>query len=170
VTAWRFREARLQLFTSVGDCARLLRVSERTIRGWESGATRIPYASYKLLRVLKGGRYLAHPHWRGYVIRGPELFTPEGHRLKAGELGWLSLLVRRAHAFGELMAAQRVSQVAGTRDICPSAAGGEAVRAVGLSLYSTSDMWGADKGRFSGSAVVAANGEIGSGVDRRGVA
>jgi hypothetical protein len=107
VTAWRFREARLQLFTSVEDCARLLHVSERTIRGWESGATRIPYASYKLLRVLKGGRYLAHPSWRDYVIRGDVLFTPEGHRFQAGELAWWSLLVRQAHAFAQLMAAQR---------------------------------------------------------------
>lgn len=84
-------------------CADLLRVSERTLRGWESGATRIPYAAYKLLRVLKGGRYLAHPIWKDFVIRGDTLITPEGHPFHAGDLGWWSLLVRQARAFRELL-------------------------------------------------------------------
>lgn len=82
-------------------CADLLRVSERTIRGWESGETRIPYAAYKLLRVLKGGRYLAHPIWKDFVVQGDVLVTPEGHRFQAGQLAWWSLLVRQARAFGE---------------------------------------------------------------------
>ena len=102
-TAWRFREARLQVGMGVLACADLLRVSERTIRGWESGATRIPYAAYKLLRVLKGGRYLAHPIWKDFIVQGDTLVTPEGHRFQAGQLAWWSLLVRQARAFGELL-------------------------------------------------------------------
>ena len=90
--------------------ADLLQISERTVRGWESGATRIPYAAFKLLRVLKGGRLLEHPHWAHFVVRGPVLFTPEGHALQAGDLGWLSLLVRRARAFGELLATRNAEE------------------------------------------------------------
>ena len=81
----------------------MLRVSTRTIRGWESGATRIPYAAYKLMRVLRGGRYLAHSNWDHFHVRGAVLSTPEGHELPAGDLAWLSLLVRRARAFSGLL-------------------------------------------------------------------
>lgn len=102
VCAWRFREARLTAGMGVGACADLLRVSERTIRNWEAGAVRIPYASYKLLRVLRGGRYLADPIWRDYRVVRETLITPEGHRFHAGDLAWWSLLIRRARAFSDL--------------------------------------------------------------------
>ena len=69
----------------VDACADLLRVSDRTIRNWEAGAVRIPYAAYKLLRVLRGGRYLGHPVWRDYRVWGDTLYTPEGHHFQAGE-------------------------------------------------------------------------------------
>lgn len=92
---------------TVEDCRLLLRVSERTIRGWESGATRIPYAAYKLLRVLKGGRYLAHPYWHDFIVQGPTLITPEGRTLEAGDLSWWSLLVLQAQQWRNLFAEQR---------------------------------------------------------------
>jgi hypothetical protein len=127
-------------------CADLLRVSERTIRGWESGATRIPYAAYKLLRVLKGGRYLAHPGWKDFIVQGDTLVTPEGHRFQAGQLAWWSLLVRQARAFGERLRGQ------GDRVRAPSVAGGttrgsnntpaeasDSAPALGLVSSSTSD-------------------------------
>ena len=101
VPAWRFREARLSTGLSVVGCAALLRVSERTMRGWESGATRIPYTAYKLLRLLRGGRVLSHPDWKHFTVRGNVLISPEGHEFVAGDLGWLSLLVRRARAFAK---------------------------------------------------------------------
>lgn len=87
-----------------------MQISERTIRGWESGATRIPYAAFKLMRVLKGGRLLEHPNWQHFHVRGSTLWTPEGHALEAGDLAWLSLLVRRARAFGELLAIDRTTR------------------------------------------------------------
>ena len=88
----------MQVGIGVLTCADLLRVSERSIRGWESGETRIPYAAYKLLRVLKSGRYLAHSSWKDYGVQGDVLFTPEGHRFQAGELAWW--LLRRADKAG----------------------------------------------------------------------
>jgi|SRR5690349_5856298 len=116
VPAWRFREARLSTGMGVSRCADLLRVSDRTIRNWESGSVRIPYAAYKLVRVLRGGRYLADPIWRDYRVYGEVLITPEGHRFHAGDLAWWSLLVRRARAFGELSAARRGEAGSGLPD------------------------------------------------------
>ena len=90
----------------VPACADLLRVSERSIRGWESGATRIPYAAFKLLRLLRGGKVLGS-QWRDFYIRGDRLVTPEGHTFHFGELAWHSLLVRQARMFRELVRAQK---------------------------------------------------------------
>jgi hypothetical protein len=116
-------------------CADLLRVSERTIRGWESGATRIPYAAYKLLRLLKGGKVLG-PAWRDFFIRGNVLVTPEGHRFEAGELGWLSLLVLRARAFTD----RRHDRITASGDGLPARPTDSATApALGLVSYSTSE-------------------------------
>lgn len=77
------------------------------MRNWESGAVRIPYAAYKLMRVLKGGKILG-PEWRDFYVWRGVLHTPEGHRFEAGELSWWSLLVRRARAFSDLLAVQEL--------------------------------------------------------------
>lgn len=106
IPAWRFREARMGFGLGVIECADLLRVSERTVRGWESGGTRIPYAAYKLMRLLKSGKVLG-PEWRDFFVYRNVLITPEGHQFEAGDLAWWSLLVRRAKAFGELLRAGR---------------------------------------------------------------
>lgn len=104
--AWRFREARLQCCLSVDGCADLLQISARTVRNWEAGAVRIPYAAYKLMRVMRGGKLLGPP-WRNFYIRGNRLVTPEGHSFEAGELSWWSLLVRQAREFQRIMRDRR---------------------------------------------------------------
>lgn len=110
VTAERFREARLSCFLTVEGCAELLRVSVRTIQNWESGAARPPYAAYKLMRVLRGGKVLG-PEWRGFTIRADRLNTPEGHTFEAGDLAWWSLLVRQAREFRHVRRALREAQL-----------------------------------------------------------
>ena len=45
------------------------------------------------------------------------LATPEGHELHAGDIAWLTLLVRRAKAFGELMSHRR-GHVPAERSVC----------------------------------------------------
>lgn len=105
VSAWRFREARLQCGLGVDACADLLRISDRTVRNWESGAVRIPYAAYKLMRILRGGKLLG-PEWRNFFVRGSTLVTPEGRRLECTELGWWSLLVLQAQQWRNLFAEQ----------------------------------------------------------------
>lgn len=131
---WRFRDTRLSLGLGVEACADLLRVSERTIRHWESGATRIPYAAYKLMRVLRGGKVLG-PEWRGFNVFRGVLVTPEGHRFEAAELSWWSLLVRRARAFSEIALARQ-----GGRAQVPAAA----PAAAGTGLVSLFDKGNAD--------------------------
>lgn len=101
IPAHRFREARLAAGMGLVACAELLRISERTIRNWETGQSRIPFPAYKLLRLLKGGKVLGS-QWRDFYVYGDTLVTPEGHRFHFSELAWWSLLVRRAHAFTEL--------------------------------------------------------------------
>jgi transcriptional regulator with XRE-family HTH domain len=118
--AQRFRADRLDFGLTVQACAKLLRVSVRTVQNWESGTYRIPHAPYKLMRILRGGKYLG-PEWRDYFVRGDTMTTPEGHNFRAGDLAWWSLLVRQAHEFQRIMRERRAEAAAGRE-----AAGGSA--------------------------------------------
>lgn len=100
MASWKFREARLQCCLSVEGCAKLLRISERTVRNWEAGAVRIPYAAFKLMRVMRGGKLLGSD-WTGFRVHGDTLITPEGRSFHFSELAWWSLLCRMARAYAE---------------------------------------------------------------------
>ncbi len=127
--ASRFRDTRFTCNLTVPAAAQLLRVSERTIHNWESGAARVPYAAYRLLRIVRGGEFV-HPSWKGWAVRGDTLWSPEGHGFRAADSSWWSLLIRQAREFRNLLIERQKSQV---RD------GGEAAAALGLSLLSISD-------------------------------
>ena len=78
VEASRFRDTRFTCNLSVPAAAQLLRVSERTIHNWESGAARcrpVPYAAYRLLRIVRGGEFV-HPSWKGWSVRGDTRCSP----------------------------------------------------------------------------------------------
>lgn len=110
-----FRDARHELRLTLSQCAALLRVSVRTLRNWESGQVRIPYAAFKLMRVLRGGKYLG-PHWKDFYVRGDRLVTPEGHEFHAGDLSWLSLCVRQAEMYRTLSRQQRQGRQVATAE------------------------------------------------------
>lgn len=95
------RDLRARMGWTVEDVARELAVSARGVRLWESGKRRIPYASFRLLRLMAGSQ-LPWPEWRGFWVRGGTLYSPEGHQFAAADLTWLSLLCRRARMFHEL--------------------------------------------------------------------
>jgi hypothetical protein len=80
-----------------------LGVTPRTVSFWEAGRTRIPYAAFRLLRVMLGGE-LPGParEWEGFFIRGDRLYSPENHGFTAADLSWLSLTFRRSEAFNSL--------------------------------------------------------------------
>ena len=87
----RFRRIRNTSSLTQEDVADHLGVTVRTVKNWERGAVLIPYAAFRLLRVLSGYKLPGAP-WRGYTLRGDTLWTPEGKPLYAWEMKWLSLV------------------------------------------------------------------------------
>lgn len=85
---------------------KLLHVTPRTVRYWFAGKTAVPYASYKLLRIL--ARYeLPGAAWAGWHMHSGKLWSPEGHGFEPHDSNWWSLLVRKAALFTELYSRNR---------------------------------------------------------------
>lgn len=102
--------------------AKMLHVSLRTLHNWETGKVRIPYAAYKLIRLFNSYE-IFHPIWKDWRIVGSRLITPEGHALEAGNFHWLSLMARRADAFGktnQLLMAKRKADCQSVMATAPS--------------------------------------------------
>src|SRR5512140_1033776 len=85
----RFSGQRRAALLSPKACSDLLGVSPRTILNWEKGRAAIPYAAFKLLRILTGGE-LPGAEWRGFWLKGSKLWTPEGKAYDAAELAYIS--------------------------------------------------------------------------------
>ena len=99
----RLRSMYLNLGMQRADVAKFLQVSERTIHNWESGRHIIPFAVYKLLRLLNG-MDLPGATWEGWRFSAGKLWSPEGHGFTGKDGSWWSLLVRRAAMFDKLFA------------------------------------------------------------------
>ncbi|UUZ70719.1 VC1465 family Xer recombination activation factor [Polaromonas sp. P1(28)-8] len=80
------------------EAAKLLHVSLRTLQNWLSGRHEVPYAAYKLVRLL---RYMELPGkaWQGWYFSAGCLVTPEGRTISGTDGSWWSLLVRQARCF-----------------------------------------------------------------------
>ncbi len=94
----RLHYARIRLGWSIEDAGKYFQVTDRTWHNWECGAHRIPYAVYKLLRVL-ARLELPGKAWAGWRLEGDVLITPEGRQIAPQDGSWWSLLVRRADGF-----------------------------------------------------------------------
>lgn len=94
----RLRYARHKLGWSVEDAGKYFQVTDRTWHNWENGLHRIPYAVYKLARVL-ARLELPGEGWIGWRLEGDQLITPEGRQISPQDGSWWSLLVRRAAGF-----------------------------------------------------------------------
>lgn len=107
----------------LSGCAQLLHVSERTLHNWACGKHDIPYATYRLLRLLNRME-LPGQTWQGWSFHGHKLISPEGHVFVGTDSAWWGLLVRRAAMFGELV--QQMRAVGGARrgPACGEASGG----------------------------------------------
>jgi len=68
----------------------MLFVTDRTWHNWESGRVQVPYAAYKLFRILTGFD-LPGIAWRGWHFSGDALVSPEGKNFTACDLNYLSL-------------------------------------------------------------------------------
>jgi len=77
----------------------MLHVTPRTIRYWISGKVLVPYAAYKLVRVMRLFE-LPCEGWQGWHMHSGRLWSPEGHAFLPHDANWWSLLVRRADGFG----------------------------------------------------------------------
>ncbi len=95
---YRLKMARSSLGWSAGAAAKYFQVTERTWHNWETGAHRIPFAVYKLCRVL-ARLELPGAAWAGWSFQGGLLVTPEGHQIAPQDGAWWSLMVRKAHGF-----------------------------------------------------------------------
>jgi len=77
------------------EVAALLHVTLRTVTNWESGRATIPYAAFKLLRIMS--RYeLPGEHWQGWSIRGGLLFNPSGRSYQSYELYYIANMFQMA--------------------------------------------------------------------------
>jgi DNA-binding transcriptional regulator YiaG len=141
----RLRYARCKLGWSVEDAGKYFQVTDRTWQNWESGAHRIPFAVYKLLRVL-ARLELPGKAWAGWRLEGDVLITPEGRQITPKDGTWWSLLVRRAAGFdacyNEAATLRKLlTQIKSTAADTASASGAAAALAgsdaVGLVSYKT---------------------------------
>jgi DNA-binding transcriptional regulator YiaG len=81
----------------VPEAAKLLQVTERTVYAWISGRTAVPFAAYKLLRLL---RWFELPGpWDGWLMHSGKLWSPEGLGFDPSDSAWWGILVRKAAQF-----------------------------------------------------------------------
>jgi hypothetical protein len=85
---------------SIEETAKALHVTTRTLRYWISGRVAIPYAAYRLVRIL--GRFeLPDPAWAGWIMHSGRLWSPEGHGFVPGDSNWWGRLVSQARLWRE---------------------------------------------------------------------
>ena len=115
--AKRFRALLSDLGLKHPQAANMLRVSLRTLQNWLSGRHEVPYAAYKLLRLM---RYMELPGqaWSGWHFSRGQLVTPEGRTISGRDSAWWSLLVRQAHGFGELYEAAKQARMQEAAAVC----------------------------------------------------
>jgi len=87
-----------ELGLSYDSAAKILHVTPRTVRYWAAGQTAIPYAAYRLLRIMTGAE-LPIPGWDGWHMHSGKLWSPEGFGFLPGDSSWWGHLVRKARLF-----------------------------------------------------------------------
>jgi DNA-binding transcriptional regulator YiaG len=99
--ASRFRVLCADAGLSLDLVAQTLHVTPRTVRYWFSGKSAVPYAAYKLVRILRWFE-LPQKGFEGWCMHSGKLWTPEGIPIGPEDGGWWSLLVRQARCFRTL--------------------------------------------------------------------
>lgn len=79
MAAGAFRELRMACLLSRKACADYLGVSLRTVRYWDAGRHRVPWAVVRLLRLLRCGDLGGvDDAWQGFRLLRGVLYTPDG--------------------------------------------------------------------------------------------
>lgn len=100
VSAEGFQELRLSLGLSQQAAAKALGVCLRTVRHWDRGRNRVPWAAVRLLRLLRGGDLgELSPRWAGWRVLGDRLVTPAGVTFGAHEFTWWALTCLQARSW-----------------------------------------------------------------------
>lgn len=89
IEAENFELLRVTHRLSVKNVSELLHVSEATVLNWESGRARIPYAAYRLLKVLRNHE-MPDQAWDGWRLSGDTLYSPTNRSFKPHELLYIS--------------------------------------------------------------------------------
>ena len=80
------------------QAADLLDVDIRTVRNWENGSCKIPFAAFRLMR-MSGGYALLGKAWEGWALWEGKLFTPAGRSFEPHELQYVSNYISMARLF-----------------------------------------------------------------------
>ncbi len=96
--AARFRVLCADSGLNIDDVAKTLHVTPRTVRYWFSGKSAVPYAAYKLIRILRWWE-LPQKGFEGWTMHSGKLWTPEGRPIAPEDGGWWSLLIGQARMF-----------------------------------------------------------------------
>lgn len=117
-----FRELRHACLLNRKACAAFLGVCERTIRHWDTGRNRVPWAAVKLLRLLRLGDLGAlHPAWSGWLLHPDgDLVSGNGYRFAPWRLEAWPPLCEQAR-FWRADYAQRADRGAGGPPARPQA-------------------------------------------------
>lgn len=106
----RFKALLADTGLSPEAAGKLLHVTARTIRYWISGKVTVPYAAYRLVRIMRLFE-LPCVGWDGWHMHSGRLWSPEGHGFVPSDSTWWGLLVRKAHMFGELYERDRQTAI-----------------------------------------------------------
>lgn len=98
-----FRELRHScLLSGRKACAEFLGVSERTVRYWDAGRSRVPWSVVRLLRLLRCGDLGAlHDEWSGWTINRLGLHAPAGRTYRERDMRHWWLTCEQARFFRE---------------------------------------------------------------------
>lgn len=99
--ASRFKVLLADAGLSPEEAGKLLHVTPRTVRYWISGKVSVPYAAYRLVRVMRWFE-LPQAGFEGWCMHSGKLWTPEGVPIGPEDGSWWSLLVRQARCFRSL--------------------------------------------------------------------
>ena len=130
----QFRLARCRAGLTVEAAAERLDVTTQTLRNWEHGRTAIPYAPFKVMRLL-GGFLLAGEAWEGWIFWKGKLFSPEGRSFEPHELRYISNYFTTARLFlkqRDTLQQQTVTQAKVTAD---AASGSSSTSSGGLRFW-----------------------------------
>ena len=92
-----FRDLRLGCLLNQRACAEFLGVAVRTVRAWDSGRTRVPWAAVRLMRLFRSGELesISKP-WAGWLLRGERLISPEGREFRPHQMSYWANTVAMA--------------------------------------------------------------------------